>query len=187
MKKELEIWRDVIGYEGQYQVSNEGRVRSLDRTVLTKNGQRFYKGKIFEGGFNGRGYRQATLQKNGKRETFYVHQLVAIYFLGHIPNGSQLVVDHVDGDKANNSVENLQIVTQRQNTSICHRNYRNSLSSKFVGVYYHKQTNKWRASIYFNSKRISLGYYSIEKDASDAYQKALIELENGTFNQDKNK
>lgn len=182
MKQNKEIWKDVPGYEGYYQVSNEGRVRSLDRWVIYKNGrERFYKGKFFEGSFNNRGYKKLSLSKDGKAEYFFIHQVVAMAFLDHEPNGNTLVIDHINGDKADNRAENLQIVTHRDNTSTCHRSDRNSLSSDFAGVNYYKQIDRWRAKIYYNETHIHLGYYNDEEDASNAYQKALGELENGTF------
>ena len=179
--REKEIWRDVPGYKNYYQVSNQGRVRSLDRTVLTKRGERFYKGKIIESNFNKGGYKKLNLSKDNKVQTFLIHQLVAIVFLDHEPNGHTLVCDHIDGDRANNNVENLQIVTQRENLSTCYRANESSFSSKYVGVTFNKAENKWRAGIRHKGKNNFLGQYKNEEKAAKAYQKALDELENGTF------
>lgn len=180
MKINKEIWRDVPGYEGYYQVSNTGIVRSLDRTVITKRGERSYKGRIFEGNLNN-GYKILSLSRDGKQEIFLIHQLVAMIFLNHEPNGHTLVVDHINGIKTDNRIENLRIVTQRDNSSTCHRTNEDLFSSKFVGVSWDKVTKKWRAQIIFNSKKIYLGLFDNEIDAAKAYQKALAELENGTF------
>lgn len=179
--KELEIWRDIIGYEDYYEVSNLGRIRSLDRTVLTKNGREyFYKGRFFEGN-DVNGYKMVTLSKNGKQRVYNISQLVAVCFLNHIPNGHSLVIDHRDGNRSNNNVENLQIVTHRENTSTCYRANEDSFSSEFIGITYHKQTDRWLAQIRLNSKLIYLGLFNNEIDAAKAYQKALGEIENGTF------
>lgn len=181
-KAKPEVWRDVPGYEGYYQASDMGRVRSVGRTVLTKNGQeRFYKGKIIDGS-NMDGYKQLALSRDGKRKSFLIHQLVAICFLDHTPDGHKFVIDHIDGDKLNNNVENLQIVTNRDNLSTCHRNDGNILSSKFTGVNWHKNSSKWESKIQYEGKQIYLGLYDNELDASNAYQKALGKINDNTFN-----
>lgn len=169
--KEKEVWRDIPNYEQYYQVSNMGRVRSVDRTVVDSMGRKYYfKGRNLK--FNKKQeYNKVTLSKDGKKRGYNVSQLVAMTYLNHTPDGHQLVIDHINGDKLNDSVENLQIVTSRENISSCHRNDRNILSSNFVGVNYHKQTDNWRAQIFFNKKRIYLGLYPTEIEASKAYQK----------------
>lgn len=178
-----EIWRDVPDYDGYYEVSNLGRVRSLDRWVFFKDGRkRFYKGRIIESNFNKGGYKKLNLSKDSKVQTFLIHQLVAIVFLDHEPNGHTLVCDHIDGDRANNNVENLQIVTQRQNLSTCYRANESSFSSKYVGVTFNKAENKWRAGIRHKGKNNFLGQYKNEEKASKAYKKALDEINDNTFN-----
>lgn len=179
-KAKAAVWRDVPGYEGYYQVSNTGIVRSLDRTVLTKNGEeRFYKGRFFEGS-DVNGYKQIIFSKNGKQNSFFIHQLVAMAFLDHEPNGYTLVVDHINGDRANNNMDNLRIVTNRENSSICFKKNRDSFTSEYVGV--RQDKDKWRAQIRFNNKVIHLGYFDIELEASEAYQSALSKIKDGTFN-----
>ena len=184
MEKEKEVWRDVPNYKNYYQVSNLGRVRSLDRTIINSLGiKRFYKGRFFEGS-DVDGYKMVTLSRDGKQEKFLIHQLIAMTFLNHTPNGHILVVDHINGVKADNRVENLRIVTNRENVSTCYRANEDLLSSKFVGVHYHKPTNKFQVRIQLNSKRIYLGQFDSEEDASDVYQKALAKINDGTFNPD---
>lgn len=182
MEKKIEVWRDVPGYEGYYQVSNTGIVRSLDRTVLYRNGRkRLYKGKIIDGS-NNEGYRVIGFSKDGKSRLFKVSQLVAMAFLGHTPNGNTLVVDHIDGDRANDNVDNLRIVTQRENLSKCYRANEDSFTSKYVGVSYHNNNQKWEGKIRYNGVKIHLGYFDSELKASEAYQKALGEIKNNSFN-----
>ncbi len=168
---EKEIWKDIKGYEGLYQVSNLGRVRNLDKEVNSSNGRTTYvrRGRIIEGSM-GKDYKIVGLTKLGKRKTFYFHKLVAIEFLGHVPCGYDKIVDHIDGDKLNNNVNNLQITTQRLNMS------RRGGSSKYVGVYWYKRTRRWKAQIVFNGKKIGLGYFTNEIDAHNAYQKKLKEI-----------
>lgn len=92
----MEIWKDIPGYEGIYQVSTSGRVKSL----------KFGKERILKPIRNNCGYLQVELCKNGECKRFYVHRLVAQVFL---PNPNNLPeVNHIDEDKINNRVENLE-------------------------------------------------------------------------------
>tara|TARA_R110000744_G_scaffold102377_7_gene196941 strand:+ start:392 stop:898 length:507 start_codon:yes stop_codon:yes gene_type:complete len=166
-----EIWKDIPDYEGSYQVSDLGNVRSLDR-VIPHNGHGTYKrkGSIFKPCNNVGGYLLVVLSKNRKQKTHKVHQLVAIAFLGHKPCGMTLVVDHLDDNKLNNRADNLQLVTNRENLS------RIGGSSKYVGVSFFKKNNKWRADIHINGKRNYLGLFKKEIEASQAYKLALNSL-----------
>ena len=95
----MEIWKDIEGYEGLYQVSNLGRVRSL-------NYKRTGKVQNMKLGTYPNGYKMVDLKKNNKRKAHLVHRLVAKAF---IPNPDQLCeVNHKDEDKANNAVDNLE-------------------------------------------------------------------------------
>ena len=177
-----EEWRDIPEYEGYYQASNLGRVKSLDRTVLTSNGHdRFYKGRIIEGNVQ-KGYRQTALSSDGIGRTFMFSQLVAMAFLEHETNGHDLVIDHINGDKSDNRVENLRIVTQRENSSTCFRPDEESFSSQYVGVNWNKKSSKWKAQIWHNGVSTFLGYYDTEIEASTAYQSALSKINDGSFN-----
>ena len=176
MNEEEEIWKDIPNYEGYYQVSNLGIVKSLSRVLYIGNG--FYRtsnSKIVKGSDSG-GYFHVALSKNGVCTRFNIHQIVAITFLNHIPNGHKLVVDHINGIKADNRLSNLQIVTQRENTSSCFRGDRVSLSSKFTGVSWHKYKRKWTSSIWTGEKLQYLGCFLTEIEASDAYQKELSKI-----------
>ena len=98
-----EIWRNVVGYEGAYKISSCGNVRGFR-----------YKGN-FKPADNGFGYLTVCLTKNGKRKTQYVHRLVAEAF---IPNPDHLPqVNHIDENKQNNKIENLEWCTAKQNTN----------------------------------------------------------------------
>lgn len=115
MKKDtIEIWKDIDGYEGIYQVSSLGRVRSLDRTLLDKNNVEYkVKGKIRKISCNGKGYQQIQLSKEGRLEMFLVHRLVAESFINN-PDGLP-IVNHIDGSKTNNNVNNLEWVSNSEN------------------------------------------------------------------------
>lgn len=107
MEEVLEIWKPVVGYEGLYEVSNLGRVKSLDRIVKGCYGSIAHKkGKIISSGIGSTGYCIVSLQKDGKGKSFGVHRLVAQAF---IPNPDNLpMVNHKDEVKTNNNVENLE-------------------------------------------------------------------------------
>jgi len=184
MNKGMEEWKDIPGYEGYYQASDLGRVRSLDRTVVTSNGRkRFFKGRIIKGCVN-KGYRQTTLRINGVGRSFSFSQIVAMTFLCHEPNGNTLIVDHINGDKSDDRAKNLRIVTHRANTTTCFRSDKGSFRSEYVGVDWNQNTSKWFARIEHNKVKTYLGYYNTEIEASNAYQLALSKIEDGSFNHD---
>lgn len=107
-----ENWRDVVGYEGIYEVSDRGRVRSLDRIVKANNGIVYKrKGKYMKITENRYGYPTVNLSKDGSNKIKSVHRLVANSFVGE----SNLIVNHKDGIKNNNNLENLEFVTQKEN------------------------------------------------------------------------
>ena len=163
-----EIFKDVPAYEGKYQVSNLGNVKSLGNDKTRKE-------RILKPGKNGYGYYHVTLCKNGNRKTMKVHVLVAMAFLGHIPDGThRIVLDHKDRDKSNNNLSNLELITQRENTERYFLTKKTS--SQYTGVCWHKIANKWVATIIINGKSKYLGLFTEELNAHLAYQKALNEL-----------
>lgn len=178
---EKEIWKDIPNYEGYYQASNLGRVRSLDRTVIDKIERRsFHKGRDLKWCSN-KGYRKVVLSKDGICECVKISQLVAISFLNHTPNGNTNVVDHINGVRSDDRLINLRIVTNRQNVSTCFRSNDGTFSSKHIGVYWHTITNNWRAQIRHKGVLSNIGFYDNEIDASNAYQKALSKIKDGSF------
>lgn len=104
-----EIWKDIIDYEGLYQVSNLGRIKSLSRIITDKNDYpKTIKEHYMVGSDNGHGYLTVMLSKNGRRVRKYIHRLVAQAF---IPNPQNLPeVNHKDEDRKNNSLNNLEWV-----------------------------------------------------------------------------
>lgn len=183
MNKDMEVWKDIPNYEGYYQASDKGRVRSLDRMVTTKHGvERFYKGRIKKGTVNNKGYKIYSLNINGVHRTFQGSQLVAMTFLGHEPDGHELVVDHINGDRSDDRLENLRVVSHRANVSTCFRSDRDSFSSEYAGVCWSEGASKWRTQIKHNGGDVYLGLYNTEVEASNAYQLALSKIKDGSFN-----
>lgn len=120
MDKKKEIWKDIVGYENLYQVSNFGRVKSLARIVSNGAGKRNIEERILKQRKWNKFYFQIKLSKNGKVKTHYVHKLVAVAFLENACNFP--VVNHIDGNGLNNFVENLEWCTQKYNVNHAWKN-----------------------------------------------------------------
>lgn len=129
----MEIWKDIKDFEGLYQVSNEGRVRSLDHYASNGRVMVLYKGQIMTPVFNRyTGYLNVKLSKNNKATTRNVHRLVAETFLDN-PN-TLPQVNHKDEDKTNNRVENLEFCTCSYNANYGTRNERTAMRKRGVTV-----------------------------------------------------
>lgn len=111
----MEQWKDISEFEGSYQVSNTGKVRSLSRFVKYKHGgkDRYWPGKIISPFNTKSGYLNVTLKISNRNHHRQVHRLVAAAFVGAFNARDQ--VNHKDGDKHNNNYDNLEIVTQSEN------------------------------------------------------------------------
>lgn len=150
-----ELWKDVEGYEGTYQVSNLGMVKSLDR--LTTDNRRL-KGKLLAK-TNSKGYIKVTLTNKNKSDNRDIHRLVAQAFIPNPENKPQ--VNHIDEDKTNNIVSNLEWVTAKENMNHGTRRKRSSLkqSIKIVCV----TTGKVYNSIADASRDLNLNSGTISK------------------------
>ena len=153
-----ELFKDVKGFEGLYQISNLGRVKSL----------RFNKIRILNQFLGTKGYYNVKLYKNKKQYTFEIHNLIAINFLNHKPKKG-LVIDHINENKSDNRLDNLQVITHRENIS--KSKSRNNKSSKYTGVYFTQ--GKWRAMMRINGVKKHLGYFKTELEAHKCYQSNL--------------
>lgn len=110
----MEIWMPIEGYEDSYEISSTGKVRSMDRYTKTWNGQVFKKGVIKKAKPDKDGYFKVWLSKESKKKPFFVHRLLAMHF---IPNPHAFpVVNHIDGNKQNNNLSNLEWCTHSHNT-----------------------------------------------------------------------
>jgi hypothetical protein len=167
------IWKDIPYYNGIYKISNTGQVKSLTRKVshslyTTKT----VNGRILKPVLNVHGYLQVSLFKNNRSKVMRIHQLVAITFLNHTPNNHEFVINHKDFNKLNNHVNNLEIVTNRENTNRKHLEH----TSKYTGVSWNKRANKWEVRIYHENKNKNLGLFVNEVEAGKVYENELCKI-----------
>ena len=154
-----ENWKDIEVYDGDYQVSNFGRVKSL----------KFGKERILKLNVDDKGYYSVKFSKDNKLKTYKVHWLVGHTFF-YVPKG--YVIDHIDNtQRLNNRLDNLQVISFRENLS--KDQWRHNRSSKYVGVCWHKGAKKWNAQIQINGKKKHLGSFDNEEEAHEAYKKEL--------------
>ena len=118
-----EEWRDIKGYEGRYQVSNLGRVKSLNYRHTNKE-------KILSNTTNTKDYLTVSLYKNGKIKTYYIHKLVAAHFIPNPDNYKE--VNHKDENKSNNCVSNLEWCSREYNQNYGTKTQRASESNKGI-------------------------------------------------------
>ena len=172
----MENWKDIPGYNGYYKVSDLGRVKSIEREITyVVNGdkrRKTIKERILKQLPNGEGYLRVRLYQNGTSSEKSVSVLVAKVFLSHEPDRYKKVVDHINNDRTDNRLSNLQIISHREN---CSKDKKNG-TSKYTGVTWNKHYQKWMSSIYINGKSKTLGYFESEEQASIEYQLAKRDL-----------
>lgn len=148
---EQEIWKPIPGYEGLYEASNLGRVKSL------------YSNKILIPYLEKSGYYRVSLSLNKKIIKFLIHVLVAKSFLRF---NSNYQVNHKDLNKLNNHLDNLEIVNQHENQS--HR-YKNKKFKGVCKITWNDGVVRYRAKTMINNKHIHIGCFSTEEEAHEAY------------------
>lgn len=159
----LEEFKYVASYEKLYMTSNLGRIMSLRGKTPIIMKQHLIKDNYLSVGFSVKGH----------LKVYSVHQLVAMAFLNHMPCGYDVIVDHIiENNRLDNRLSNLQLITPRGNSS---KRELNGVS-KYIGVSWDKTVGKWRSAICQDGKSVYLGAYTIEEDASEAYQKALRKI-----------
>lgn len=166
-----EKWEAIKETEGKYFISNFGRVKTNDAYVKNKHGKRFVRGKIRKNTIRKGGYVINSFYLNGKRKSDYVHRLVWRYFGNGTEPDHKFTIDHIDNDKTNNRIDNLRIISSRENTS--KSMLLKNKSSKYIGVYFRKNRSAWISKIFVDGKSKSLGSFKQEIDAHNTYQKAL--------------
>ncbi len=142
LKCAQEVFVDIPNYEGYYQVSNYGNVRSLDRVITEKTGKtQTLKGRILKPRINRDGYYYVGLRKNGSKAAFAIHQLVAQAFLDNPEN--KPTVNHINGIKIDNNVNNLERATYSENLEHAYKTgLRTSVSIEAVGEKNYKRKLK---------------------------------------------
>lgn len=178
METITEIWLPIVGYEDRYQVSNTGKVKAIARMEfmpwqkthrkINERTMRIYQ--------KDNKYLFVTLSDGGGRKTQrprYIHRLVAQSFIGNIPKG--YVVNHLDGNVLNNCVENLEIVSQRDNC--LHGLNKRKKSSKYPGVHLERKTGKWKVMARTGDKKLYLGKFNSEDAAYEVYKSFVESLE----------
>jgi len=174
----VEIWKDIIDYEGYYEISNLGNIRSKEKTIINKNGfSRKLPLKYLKLNIGSKGYLGLGLSKNNKVHYFELHRLLAIHFIEK-NNIDFNIVNHIDGDILNNNLDNLEWTTLRENTT--HGILKNSHTSKYTNVYKIINSKKWYACVELNNKSCHLGSFDNEIDANNAVIK--FKKENNIIN-----
>jgi hypothetical protein len=169
-----EVFKNVPNYEGYYQVSDLGRVKSLLRKSNNWQSVIFKKEIILKQGCNKKlQYQMVGLtDSNSKTTTKYVHILVCQSFLGYSPNRTTAkVADHIDRNRKNNVLHNLQIISHREN---CTKDRKQNVSSKYVGVWLRKDRGSWVTSIGIKGVQIRIASFKNEEQAHNAYKIALL-------------
>jgi hypothetical protein len=165
---ENEIWKDIPNYEGLYQASNLGRIKSLDRVLKGKGKNQFgstfdmiKKGRILKQQITKKGYLKAYLIKDGKSKTFASHRIIALTF---IPNPDNYkFINHKDENKVNNRVDNLEWCTQSYNINYGTRNKK--VSEKLKNII---KSKEWCENISKGKKGkiMSIEYREIQRKVS---------------------
>ena len=158
LPKNSEQWASIDGYKN-YQVSWWGRVRNATTA------------RILKGSLSSNGYLTVGLSKNRKPKTHYIHQLVAREWVSN-PEEKRCV-DHIDGNKVNNHLDNLRWATHAENS----RNMKKHSdgSSIYKGVSWDKKATKWRAQIIVSKRVVNLGRFTNERTAAESYNAAALE------------
>jgi len=135
-----EIWKDIKGYEGFYQVSNQGRVKSMERDILYKDGSVKHRKERIMKPRNLRGYCAVDLHKDGNYKVVLIHRLVGEAFIPKVDGKDEL--DHINTIRSDNRVENLRWTTKKENqNNIITRKHKSSASTetaKLLRKYYEK-------------------------------------------------
>ena len=160
------VWFDLVGYEGRYKINKNGDILS----VLNN------KQKILKPTIDSNGYMYLNLRNNGKTKLWRVHRLLAIMFIEKKENHE--IVNHINGIKSDNRLENLEWVSLREN--ITHGFKLTEKTSKYSGVSFCKQTQKWKSCCCINGINKTLGRFKTEKEARD--KKINFELINNIKN-----
>lgn len=162
--KEVEVWKDVLGFQGIYQASNLGRIKSL----------KYGREKILKPRINARGYFLVMLCKDGVQKNHYIHRLVYEAFNGKIPQG--LVVNHLNEIKTDNHLNNLEICSHRENCNYGTSRARISASKKGKKLSEeHKRKISAARKAYWQRRRAETILYNMPDKLADFIERRIKE------------
>lgn len=167
-----EEWIDIESLKGSYQINRSGIIKSLARNVIRKNGvpNRVLEKVLKPRKVHSSGYVILNLNHFGKSVSCRLHRLLAETF---IPNPQNLPdVNHIDGNKSNNDISNLEWVSTRENST--HAFLMRKKTSQYSGVSWSSAKSKWCSHIKVNGKHMNLGYFLDEENARKAYLDAHL-------------
>lgn len=158
-----EVWKEIKGYEGIYQASNLGNIRSVDRVDFAGNR---VKGKVLKQSNNSKGYLKIGLTKYGKTKQFLVHRIIYQTFKGEIPKGYE--INHKDYNRINNNIVNLEIMTRKENndySTVSGRKREFNIDQKGIRnrVLFNDGTYKDFKSLSLTAEYLGIGYNVISR------------------------
>lgn len=153
----IEMWKDIEGYNGDYQISTLGNVKSLKRNST----------RLLKETKNPKGYSIIGLYIHGTKTSLTVHRLVMLTFKGY----SVMEVNHINGDKSDNRLINLEYVTLRENMN--HR-FKYIKKQKRYGISFQKSADKYSAQLHTKRKKKHLGLFDNKEDAYNAFYIAYL-------------
>ena len=165
-----EIWVSLKMFYG-YEVSSFGNVRSIDKVVKCNTGKMKKTGRVLKPNKAKNGYLICGISINGKLKLIKIHRLVGVAFLGLDYNNKQLQINHIDRNKENNNVNNLEVVSCRLNV---HKYLKQISDNKTtIGVTKHPTCNRWLSKFTIGRKQIYNGLYKTEIEATKAHIESL--------------
>ena len=166
----MEIWKDIKGYEGHYQASSLGAIRSVEREDIDNKGVlRKYKSKILKQHKHSSGSMRVMISRDGVSSQLFVHQLVALAFFDEYNLGRGMQVRHKEAID-NNAPENLRIYTENSRIDI-----NGAYKKRYKGVKFDHRSKKYFAYISVAGKERYIGTFQTPEGAYDAYKKAEVE------------
>lgn len=170
-----EIWKDIKGYEGLYQASNLGRIKSVERkSPMPRNGENQYRRRrelILKPSIDKYGYYHVKLYNNGEIENIVIHQIIWKVFNGTSYDKKKYNIDHINNIKTDNHIENLQLLLIRDNIS---KGFQYKGKTLPPGVV--KKGGKYLSRIQINKKLIIIGCFDDPNIAGLSYQKIKSKL-----------